>query len=114
MPRLKCPAPQTVQRAVDTLLEGAYPPPPALNLHKGRASFTRRQDDTDGGRGPEHDLCVMFSADCDAWVAIPGQASLRFRAPMGGGWSPRVHKALIILAEAIRRDNEERPQPPSA
>lgn len=39
----------------------------------------------------------------------PG-ATLRFRTFGGGGLSPRTRNALMILAEAIRRDKEERPQ----
>ena len=36
--------------------------------------------------------------------------NLRFRTPGGGGQSERVRTALLILAEAIRLDNLERPQ----
>lgn len=57
----------------------------------------------------------MISGDMDAWLVSPlgsEYQALRFRASAGGGWSPRVHRALLILAEAIQRDNAERPQPP--
>ena len=37
--------------------------------------------------------------------------AMRFRMPIvGGGQSPRVRNALMILALAIKLDNEEHPQ----
>lgn len=67
---------------------------------------------------PEGALWVGFSMDGDGWVQViakpdPNEfsTSLRFRMPLiGGGQSPRVRVALLILAEAIRLDNEEHPQ----
>lgn len=106
----KFPSAQTVDRALDNLLEGFYPPPQSLCEHGLRKAFTRRHDDTDGERGPEQNIVIGFTPDMDAWVLLPGFQSLRFRTPAGGGSSPRVQKALLILAEAIRRDNAERPQ----
>lgn len=106
------PAEQTVSRALDTLLEGFYPPPAALHAEAERGAFTRRHDDTDGKRDLEQELTVMFSPDGDAWIVAGASPSLRFRTDAGGGQSLRVQKALVILAEAIRRDNAERPQQP--
>lgn len=81
--------------------------------HGMNRAFARCQDDHDGERTPEHHLAVGFSPDGDAWVLGNGRhPSLRFRGPGGEGCSPRVHRALLVLAEAIRRDNEEHPQPP--
>ena len=109
MPRLRTPTPLVVSRALDTLLEGYYAPPRTVSGHAG--AFTRRHDDTDGERGFEHQLSVGFTEDGDAWVLLADR-SLRFRVPAGGGESPRVQRALAVLAEAIRRDNEEYPQAP--
>lgn len=96
-----------IRRALNTLLEKAYWPE---TIRMG--TYTRRHDDTDGERGADQDLTVMISADGDAWVAAAaaGFLTLRFRNLAGGGQSHRVHRALLILAEAIRRDNEEHPQ----
>ncbi|MFM0742164.1 hypothetical protein PQQ51_33490 [Paraburkholderia xenovorans] len=68
--------------------------------------YARVHDDSDGQRGDDHQIAVMIGRDADAYVLLPGMASLRFREPMGGGLSPRVRNALIVLAEAIRRDNK--------
>jgi hypothetical protein len=108
--RPKFPDARTVDRALDTLLEGYYPPPQAMWTQAQSGGFRRRHDDTDGERGPEQDLMIGFSPDQDAWIMLPGFQSLRFRTPEGGGQSPRVQKALMVLAEAMRRDNAERPQ----
>lgn len=60
---------------------------------------------------------VIMSHDGDAWIEIvstpdPNEfgRSLRFRTFLGGGQSPSVRNALLILAEAIRLDNKEHPQ----
>ena len=61
-------------------------------------------------------LLVTFSFDGDSWVEIildpkENRRSLRFREPVtGGGQSPRVRQALMILALAINADNEEHKQ----
>lgn len=77
-----------------------------------RAGYTRRHDDTDGERGEEQDLSVMIGPDGDCWVQAGGGQTLRFRTFAGGGGSLRTRNALLVLAEAIRRDNEDRPQRP--
>ncbi|MFA6227645.1 MAG: hypothetical protein WC668_00435 [Patescibacteria group bacterium] len=74
--------------------------------------FERIHDDHDGkftGR-----LMVQFTRDGDAWITTDGHRGppLRFRAPLGGGSSPRVRNALMLLALAIKLDNQERPQEP--
>ncbi len=73
---------------------------------------SRYEDDSHTGM-----LCVTMSPDSDAWievVSVPDRdelkLSMRFRTYFGGGQSHRVRNALLILAEAMRRDNEERPQ----
>ena len=71
----------------------------------------RYEDDSPKGR-----LAVLFSGDMDAWVEIlpdPDEMKsvLRFRVTeIGGGESARVRQALMILAMAIKADNEDRPQ----
>jgi len=71
--------------------------------------YARTHDDCDGDRSQK--LSVVIGEDGDAWVAADApDRTLRFRMPIiGGGASPRVRNALVILAEAIRLDNEEHP-----
>ena len=80
--------------------------PPSLSA---KETYERRHDDDDGsGQGL---LTVQFGQDGDAHVSTQGGFhSLRFRTDCGGGHSLRTRIALLILAEAIRLDNEERPQ----
>src|SRR5258708_5755811 len=74
--------------------------------------YERMEDDTSGI------LTVTFSADGDAWINVFSKVdpaefrdTFRFRVPFaGGGQSPRVRNALLVLAEAIRLDNKEHPQ----
>ena len=95
---------------MNTLLETNYWPA-TLNT---RDLYTRRQDDTDGDTGPAQDLSLTFGPDGDAWVILPcAENSLRFRTWAGGGHSLRTRNALLVLAEAIRRDNEEFTQRPA-
>lgn len=76
-------------------------------------SYERLHDDHDGSH--EGVLNVLFTPDADAriWItSAEGMQSdvLRFRMPdIGGGMSPRTRVALLILAEAIRADNESNP-----
>lgn len=75
--------------------------------------YQRFEDDS-----PEGFISVMFGGDGDGYLTIAAQMdpnehkwSMRFRMPMmGGGQSPRVRNALLILAEAIRLDNLDHPQ----
>lgn len=67
--------------------------------------YVRLHDDHDGKF--EGHLSVVIGEDGDAWVAADGPDPLRFRMPStGGGRSPHTRTALLILAEAIRLDNE--------
>lgn len=104
--RTDAPSPTALSRALNTTIERPYwlPSLEVQYAHK------RRHDDTDGERGPEQDLRVTFGRDGDAWVQAGGGQILRFRTGAGGGQSLRVRQALLVLAEAILRDNEERPQ----
>lgn len=77
--------------------------------------YSRVHDDHDGEYKGE--IRLTFSPDGDAWVETTGTrlgTPLRFRTLFGGTMSPRVRTALVILAFAIKMDNEERPiiQPP--
>ena len=94
-----------VSRAMTTLIEGRYWP----ESLQPRNTYTRRHDDADGQRGVDQELAISIGHDGDAWVLTHG-VSLRFRTHAGGGQSLRVRNALIVLAEAIRRDNEQCPQ----
>lgn len=100
------PTPLALDRALNTLLERPY----WLQTLETRDTYTRRHDDTDGRRDSEQDLVVTFGPDGDAWIEAGAGKALRFRTWAGGGQSMRVRAAMMVLAEAIRRDNEARPQ----
>lgn len=105
--RLHVPTPLAVSRALNTLLDGAYFP---ATLQSG-VLYQRVHDDCDGDT--LQTLGVAIAPDSDVHVVLPISRdvdSLRFRTYFGGGMSLRVRNALLVLAEAIRRDNEERPQ----
>jgi hypothetical protein len=65
--------------------------------------YDRQHDDTDGG--DKWYLMIQFSNDGDAWVSIDNQKPIRFRNYFGGGRSLKTYAALLVLAEAIRQDN---------
>lgn len=71
-------------------------------------AYRRQHDDTDGE--PKGGLMVMFDMMGDAYISTDNHPWLRFRTFGGGGRSERTRTALMILAEAIRLDNAERPQ----
>ncbi len=99
------PSQVAVDRALNTLLERMWWP----QTLQPQQAHSRVHDDCDGDRSQT--LTVYLGHDLDAHVMVDGSnLSLRFRAPLGGGASPRVRNALLVLAEAIRRDNEERPR----
>lgn len=103
---MKIPSEVAVNRALNTLLEGAIMP---SELSAGR-SYGRVQDDCEGIKDYSQSLSVTIAHDSDVWVNAGGYTALRFRVPfIGGGMSFRVRNALLVLAEAIRRDNEESP-----
>jgi hypothetical protein len=98
-----------IETQIKKLLESVF----WLPTLKTGEYYQRYEDDS-----PEGFVAVTFSSDGDGHVTLsampdPKEHGLyfRFRMPMtGGGQSPRVRNALLILAEAIRLDNEERPQ----
>ena len=75
----------------------------------------RRLHDEHLGTG-QGEVVVAIIGDGDVGIFItddkgrPGKV-LRFRNGIGGGHSLRVRTALLILAEAIRQDNESDPAP---
>jgi hypothetical protein len=74
-------------------------------------SYRRLHDDHDGTY--EGDLTVTIGPDGDTWIDAHNPrtlSSLRFRNYFGGGQSLLVTNALILLADAIRIENEEHPQ----
>lgn len=75
---------------------------------KTETEYRRQHDDTDGK--PKGGLMVMFDRMGDAYISTDNNDWLRFRTFGGGGQSERTRIALMILAEAIRLDNEARPQ----
>lgn len=71
--------------------------------------YVRLHDDHAGTF--EGRLSIVIGEDGDAWVATDGPEPLRFRMPTtGGGRSPYTRTALVILAEAIRLDDEANDQ----
>jgi len=72
--------------------------------------YERVQDDHDGTR--EGRIQVMFvpHAGDIVFTTDKHHQAIRFRTFFGGGMSPRVFNALMILAYAIKLDNEEHPQ----
>lgn len=97
-----------VKEALNVLLEGEYWIE-ALCVNK---LFKRKHDDTDGRDDQTQYLSLAIDPMGDVHINVPlgPWRILRYRTPGGGGQSERVRKALIILAEAIRRDNEKNPE----
>jgi hypothetical protein len=67
--------------------------------------YERTQDDCDGDTADT--VLVTLDPFGDVYASTTKPGFKRFRAPGGGGNSQRVRRALLILAEAIRLDNEE-------
>ena len=77
----------------------------------GDAPYIRLHDDHDGTHKGK--IIISIGRDGDVWVRVEPShdlSSLRFRTSSGGGNSQRVRNALLILALAIKLDNEEHPQ----
>lgn len=74
--------------------------------------YSRIEDDCDGDFSRR--LTVEFNRFGDAYVNTSNEKSaLRFRMPgmSGGGRSSRIRNALMILALAMKLDNEEKSDP---
>lgn len=61
-----------------------------------------------GDMGEDGALRVLVDEQGDVYVGTHLRHTHRFCTKVGGGRSPRTRAALLILAEAIRLDNEER------
>jgi hypothetical protein len=91
----------TVNSALDTLLDGHY----WIDTLETRRCYEQVSDDC-----REAMMSLVISDDGDVFLRTflpPGESSIRLRTGIGGGTSPRVRKALLILAEAIRRDGAD-------
>ena len=95
------------EEVIRVLLEAAFWP----KSLKTNTQYSRYDDDTYMGH-----ISVVFSGDSDGWLDIMSEKdpedmfSHRFRNFFGGGQSERVRNAILILAMAIKLDNEDRPQ----
>ena len=68
--------------------------------------YFRTQDDCDGDRASGINIFVSCDGDVSVHTA---KGPCRYRTPItGGGLSRRTRNALLILALAIKWDNEER------
>ena len=74
-----------------------------------QTGYVRLHDDHDGTYKGK--IEVSFTNDGDAWIRTDSHKgpTLRFRNEFGGGRSPRVKNALLILAYAIMLDEEDDP-----
>lgn len=68
-------------------------------------SYSRLHDDHDGSQMGR--IMVTMGPDADAWVSLDTMKGLRFRTPAGGGRSLRTRNALMILALAMKLDEEQ-------
>lgn len=96
------------QEVTQALLEEPF----WLSTLQTNVLYQRFEDDSRRGY-----IGVTFSPDSDGWIEIfskpdpnEGNSVFRFRTYFGGGQSLRVRNALMVLAEAIRLDNVEKPQ----
>jgi hypothetical protein len=99
------PKKEKTERQIDEILE-LLPWPKELRAGE---PYVRLHDDHDGTY--EGELMVYITPDGDAWVSTDGRLghTLRFRTSAGGGNSPLVRNALVLLALAIKRENERKP-----
>lgn len=102
--------PEDFERLIRRILDSQF----WIHALSTKEIYERIQDDYDGSENEGRQLMIQIAQDGDAHVTIDGyhSLSLRFRTPfVGGGRSPRTRNALIILALAIKLDQEERPDP---
>lgn len=74
--------------------------------------YERTHDDCDGNR--DESLRIWLTKENNLAIAAKSLhlVSLRFRMPFtGGGLSPRVRSSLLLLALALKRDEEDTIQP---
>lgn len=96
-----------VDELIDILLDGFFFP----KCIKSDVCYDRRHDDCDGeNKGIISVMVHPMISDVIVNIFPRDCSGLRFRTLEGGGLSLRVRNALLILAVAIKKDNEERPQ----
>lgn len=66
--------------------------------------------DPGGQAGPQQYLEVTVGSDGEVGISVAGAPCLRFRSGAGGGQSWYTRNALLLLAQAIERDNAQAPQ----
>jgi hypothetical protein len=79
---------------------------PELNSDE---TYERLHDDHDGSFNGRLEVCFNKVADAYVATSIHPDSMLRFRTWGGGGMSPRTRNALMVLAWAIKLDNDEKP-----
>lgn len=97
---------ETLQKMAHRLLEEPFCP----DEIKLNSTHFRTQDDCDGNY--HSGMNVIIGPDGDAWIGTTCELGsiCRYREPFGGGGrSPRVRNALLLLALAIDLDNEAAP-----
>lgn len=98
--------PEQASKQIKKLLESPFWLP---SLNDDTLPQRRAHDDTDGE--PLQNIIVSFDKMGDAYIGLEFEKLyvpwLRFRTYGGGGLSQRTRNALIILAEAMRLDNED-------
>lgn len=106
---VECYSEKEIAEALDFVLEENY----WIDLTDTIDFYSCQQDDTDGSDDDSNNfsLAVDFTGDVHIVIHAGKFRTLRFRPPAGGGKSERVRKALVIVMEAIRRDNEKNPEP---
>jgi len=86
-------------KAIKTVLSMIYWPKEL----KTNNEYFRTQDDCDGDLSKG--ISVVIDEMGDVWVQTTGVC--RFRMYDGGGMSLSVRNALLVLAQAIEKDNKE-------
>lgn len=95
------PSMESLQQAARYVLENPWWEPTL----KVMTRYSRLHDDCMGE--PQGNIIVTMGPDADAWVTIDTRETLRFRTPAGGGKSFRTRNALMILALAMKLDEEQ-------
>lgn len=103
-------ADEKVKKALAFILEENY----WIETIEIGKTYERMHDDAGGSDNKSQYLSLMIdtSGNSDIHIIIHSgkYRTLRFRMSAAGGKSERVRKALGILMEAIRRDNEDNPE----
>lgn len=101
-----------LEKSPDDVVRAVFDHPFWLRDLSPSDCYTRYEDDS-----PTGFIRVMFSDDSDAWIEVisdpdpdDNNLAMRFRTYFGGGQSLRVRNALLLLALAIKLDNEKHPQ----